>query len=299
MSKIDLGYPHSVIDDGKGGTIIGLKDMPQTTFDLVKQNFTPRPDDVLIATFPRSGTIWTRQLVHLLSNGDETDAQGFSETIPFLDPIGDELATLIAFEQRQSPRYFCSHRRLSLMPGYDAHTDRLSGRYIYVVRNPKDCAVSYYHFSKKSWLIEYTGTWDHYCELFFAGLVPWGSYFDHVSEWWQASQRFDNILFIHYEEMKRDLASVVTRLADWLDIDATPQVIERVLDGADFGKMGNNPQTNMHEFYNKSDTTNGSPHMRKGTVGDWRNYFTEEQSARFDEMAQDRLASIGLGLDFG
>ena len=38
--------------------------------------------------------------------------------------------------------------------------------------------------------------------------------------------------------------------------------------------------------------------MRKGEVGDWRNYFTEEQSRRFDELYEKKLAGSGLELEF-
>jgi len=42
----------------------------------------------------------------------------------------------------------------------------------------------------------------------------------------------------------------------------------------------------------------GAQFMRKGEIGDWKNYFTEEQNRRFDEIYNRRMAGSGLELDF-
>jgi hypothetical protein len=34
--------------------------------------------------------------------------------------------------------------------------------------------------------------------------------------------------------------------------------------------------------------------MRKGTVGDWSNYFTSEMAARFDEKTKKMFADLDL-----
>ena len=58
-------------------------------------------------------------------------------------------------------------------------------KYIYVVRNPKDVAVSFYHHTKRynDSMYHFTGDWNDYFELFLKGEVEFGSWFDHVLGW--------------------------------------------------------------------------------------------------------------------
>lgn len=48
---------------------------------------------------------------------------------------------------------------------------------IYVARNPKDVAVSYYHFDLMNALHPHPGTWDEYIEKFMAGRGGFGDLF--------------------------------------------------------------------------------------------------------------------------
>lgn len=100
---------------------------------------------------------------------------------------------------------------------------------IYVGRNAKDVAVSYYHFDLMNHLHPHPGTWDQYLEEFMAGrggvghpwvhvrtlrvpspadphghspcAVAYGSWFDHVRGYWER-RREHPILYLFYEDMK-------------------------------------------------------------------------------------------------
>ena len=39
--------------------------------------------------------------------------------------------------------------------------------------------------------------------------------------------------------------------------------------------------------------------LRKGQVGDWRNFLTEEQSDRLDALYAEKMAGSGLIFEFG
>ncbi|NXP07045.1 ST6B1 Sulfotransferase, partial [Thinocorus orbignyianus] len=69
-----------------------------------------------------------------------------------------------------------------------------------LVRNPKDTAVSYYHFYNMPLLPSFA-SWDEYFATFMSGKVTWGSYFDHLVEWNKYIDH-ESIMVITYEELK-------------------------------------------------------------------------------------------------
>ena len=70
-----------------------------------------------------------------------------------------------------------------MMPGRDPANS--TGKYIYIARNPKDVAVSFYYHTKRHSEYNFTGDWDCYFELFIKGEVEFGLWFDHVLSWWE------------------------------------------------------------------------------------------------------------------
>ena len=83
-----------------------------------------------------------------------------------------------------SPRMFKSHSPYFMMAGGEPATS--SARYIYLARNPKDTAVSFYHHTKSYELLRgCDADWDGFFERFVSGEVEYGSWFEHVLQWWQ------------------------------------------------------------------------------------------------------------------
>ncbi|KAG8549214.1 hypothetical protein GDO81_022163 [Engystomops pustulosus] len=71
---------------------------------------------------------------------------------------------------------------------------------IYVARNPKDVAVSFYHFDTMNNLHPRPGAWEEYVEKFLSGNVGYGPWGTHVKEFWALRQK-RNILYLFYEDM--------------------------------------------------------------------------------------------------
>lgn len=107
-----------------------------------------------------------------------------------------------------------------------------------------------------------------------------------------------NILIVSYESMKKNLPQAVKTIADFLGYRLSPETISKIADQTTFKAMKKNPAGNG-EYYDKYRREKSSPFMRKGVVGDWRNYFTEEQSARMDEECAKRFSGSGLEFDYG
>jgi hypothetical protein len=281
----------NLVRDGKGGQIKFPIFISQADMDLIENEFVVKDDDVFIVTYPRSGTTWTEQMVHLLVNKGEQGEQRLTDAVPWLETLPHRPNGMIEFlKTMPQRRLFTSHLPYPLMP----HIDNTTAKIVYMARNPKDVAIStYFHNQSKG---GYEGSWDEHFQLFLYSDVGFGPYFDHVLPWWQASQNYKNILFIKYEDMKHDHAGNVAKLASFLDIQADSRLIETIVMLSSFQTMASNETTNFDWIPQKADKPK---HFRKGDIGDWRNHFSAEQSQRMDDLFMKKLKGSGLQFDFG
>lgn len=284
-------YKANLIRDGKGGFIRVPVFITQAELDQLANEFVVKDGDVFVVTYPRSGTTWTEQMVHLLFNSGAQGAQRITDAVPWLETLPHRPGGMAEFlKTLPARRRFTSHLPQPLMPSLDGTTAKI----VYVARNPKDVAIStYFHDQSKS---GYEGTWQEHFQLFLRGEVGFGFYFDHVLPWWYASQNNPNILFLKYEDMKNDHAGNVAKLAAFLELDADAKLIDKVVAASGFQAMTANENTNFDWLPQKADVPK---HFRKGDIGDWRNYFSAAQSQQMDELYLAKMQGTGLQFDFG
>ena len=256
-------------------------------FEFVYQNWVPRPDDVFIASFPKSGTTWAQQIVRLVySRGLIRDSDpALHAIIPWLDD-SEDLPDLSVVDTLTSPRVFKSHNPYHLLPCKLTESNRL----IYVTRTAKDTAVSMYFHTFGFKMYEYDEPIEHFIGEFMAGRVEYGPYWTHLSSWY-AQRKRSNILVLHYEDMQRDLAATVARVAHFLDQPLTNEEIEGIAELSTFSSMKKDHRTSM-QLWDEEQRKPGMPFMRKGKAGDWANHFTPELAQVFDREFKVKMATI-------
>ncbi len=130
------------------------------------------------------------------------------------------------------------------------------------------------------------GTFDTYFNLFLNGKVDSGDYFDFLRKW--LNRKDDpNMLFLKYEEGRKDTRKYVLQIAEFLDKDVYParlladdeKIMKLVLEHSSLEAMKQNPRRWC------SDRTGYKPFIRKGSTGGWDELLTEEQA----ELIQKRL----------
>jgi hypothetical protein len=243
--------------------------------------FQPRPDDLFLAAYPKSGTTWIQQIVHGLRTGGSMDFDEISSVVPWIEvafDLGMDPAHM------PTPRAFKTHFRRDEVP--------LGARYIYVVRDPKDVVVSFFHFFE-GWLFE-TGTIDLVTfakDFFFPGSNS-GRYWPHVRSWWDARDA-DDTLFLCFEDLKADLPTAVQQIAAFIEAD--PANIAIATKQAAFAFMKEHQrQFDEHILRDARDAACGLPpgpqalKLRAGRVGDNRQ-LTPELVADFDAMWQEQF----------
>ncbi|KAF7238862.1 Sulfotransferase 1 family member D1 [Varanus komodoensis] len=186
--------------------LISIKGVPMIQYfaEVMDQVdlFEAHPDDLLISTYPKSGTTWISEVIDMLyKGGDEKkcNVAPIYMRVPFLEFAVPGIPTGIELLQK-SPRpcLIKTHLPIQLLPktfwGKNC-------KMIYVARNAKDVAVSYYYFYQMAKVHPEPGTWNEFLEKFMAGDVSFGSWYDHVKGWWDKKKE-QRILYLFYEDLK-------------------------------------------------------------------------------------------------
>lgn len=240
--------------------------------------YEPHPDDVLISTYPKCGTTWMQNIVWLIVNkGEPLGAnQRMTDAIPHIEEVGKE-----AVEALPVPRLIKTHLPRAMMPLH------ASARTIYVMRNPFDCAVSFYHHTR-GFVHHYDfaqGTFDDYFDCFVTGEVDFGDYFENVLSWFVERSK-TNFLFLTYEQMSADARGTIETVGRFLgpELGAAVEdaaILERIVAHSSFSSMSKD------QLRWSSERAKGMPEfVRKGEVGDWRNHFSQAQARRMLERIE-------------
>ena len=165
-----------------------------------------------------------------------------------------------------------------------------------VFRNPKDSLVSYYHFYKMNKCYGgFNGSWNDFFEIIKADQLHYGNWFDHVLGWWELRD-LPNVEVFMYEDMLKDSPGAVKRVAKFLGKEFSDEKIEEIVKYTSFDSMKSNPTTNHSTTKMMNITV--SPFMRKGKVGDWKNYFNDEQNKYIDDLMEKKMKGSGLEFTF-
>merc|ERR1712151_799326 len=114
------------------------------------------------------------------------------------------------------------------------------------------------------------GEWDQFVPLFLAGKVSHNSFWDWHRDWWVAKEKYpDNILWLFFEDMKKDPAKEIRRVADFLGLERTDEEILKVTERTSFSSM-------KAESKKRNDTANKKEHFRSGKSGGWSSFMSPE-----------------------
>ena len=261
-------------------------------FDYLVNKFVPRDSDIILATYPRSGTTWLQNILHILKHKQKLDGplQASSPFIifpQFASGLGPDSQPLLKpeFENIPAPRILKTHLPWDLVP-----KNPLS-KYVYCYRNPKDVLISFHLHTTGSLGHAYDGSLSEFLELFLRGEVEYGSWWEHVLGWWQRRDT-PNVMVLSYEELQNNFKEKVSQLAAFTGLELTEELYQLIAEESSVKAM----KSNDHISLKAKPVKPGEEfaHVRKGVVGGWKEALTPEQNKALDDMIESKLGGVSL-----
>jgi len=247
-------------------------------------DFVPRPDDIFIVTYPRSGTTWMQMILYQLATDGNMDFPHIAQVCPWFDrSIMYNIMDGSDFEKLPSPRIFKSHLSYKRIP-------KGSCKYIYVARDGQDVAVSYFHFYNSH--LNFKGTFSEFFDKYFMrGKVQFGLWFTHVAQW-QKHENYPNVLFLKYEDLVNDFKGTLQKIINFCGFQIEDERLPEIMERCSYAFM--------KKYEDKFDHISGmiwekgykqNSFIRKGQAGSGKEYLTNQQKDQFIK----ELNKWGLG----
>lgn len=270
--------------------------------------FTPREDDIIIATSYKAGTTWTQGIVANLLFPDGDFPAPPSAMSPWLDMRYVPLEVFLnGLEAQAHRRFIKTHLPLDAMR-YEPQL-----KYVYVSRDGRDVFMSLWnhysnmkpetvaHMNDIPGLVgellplppddihEFWANWvsrnlfDHE-----VGGWPYWSHLSNVQSWWDY-RHMPNIEFFHYNDLAADPGGEIRRLADYLEIDVPEAAWPRILEETSFAGMKSKAEDYAPAggFFWKG---GARTFINKGTNGRWREVLSATELAQYDAACERALS---------
>jgi len=281
--------------------------LPQKTRELhnhhfdstVWNDFIFRDDDIIIATYAKSGTTWLQQIVsQLIFNGVED--MEVAEMSPWIDlRVPPKEVKLPAVEQQKHRRFLKTHLPV------DALVFSPKAKYIYIGRDGRDVVWSMYNHhanANEFWyqalndtpgrvgpaiekpvenIVQYYNDWlekDGY---------PFWPFWENILSWWQI-RNLPNVHLIHFAKLKEDMPGEIKKVADFLDIKIDPSKWDAILEHCSFDYMKKHSLKSVPlggAFWDGGSDT----FINKGINGRWKEMLTKEDSEHYEKMCVEKL----------
>ena len=282
-------------------------DLPRKTRELhnhhfdstVWNDFQFRDDDIIVATYAKSGTTWTQQIIaQLLFEGAE--GVNVAEMSPWVDlrvpPKDVKLQTIEAQTHR---RFLKTHLPV------DALVFSPKAKYVYIARDGRDVVWSMYNHHSRANNIWYNKLNDtpgrvgppiapppasirqYFHDWLEQDGHPFWPFWDSIKSWWNI-RALPNVLLVHFAALKADMPAEIRRIAAFLDIPVREDRWPAILEHCSFDYMKRHagqvaPVGGI--FWDDGPET----FIHKGANGRWRDVLTPEESRKYEDLARERL----------
>jgi len=238
--------------------------------------------------YVRSGSTWCRFLFGNYIHQDEAVTfANLDVRVPSIYSWPDRIL-------RKLPRILKSHEYFD--PRYP--------RTIYIVRDPRDVAVSFYFYNLKVRVIPDGYPMEDFVKrLIAARVVDYadrvGNWEENVMSWVRMRQGSKNFCLIRYEDLLSDPVRELTRASLMLGIEPTPERIERAIKLSSASHMRKLEKSQSDKWVTTKGTRQDIPFVREAKSGGWRDRLSEASVRIIEEAWGPSMRELGYELASG
>ena len=270
----------------------------------VWNTFKFRDDDVIIATYAKSGTTWMQQIVsQLIFQGAE--GVDVSHASPWVDLRIMPPEAIAGLEDLQHRRFVKTHLPV------DALVFSPKAKYIYIGRDGRDAVWSMYNHhvnANQTWYDALNKTPGRVgppiepppesIHQYFRDWIdkdghPFWPFWENIGSWW-AIRNLPNVKLMHFNDMKRDLQGSITQIAHFLDIKLDQAALDKITKHCTFDYMKAHAELAAPLggiLWNGGAKT----FINKGTNGRWRDTLSEAEVKLYETTAVKQLGAACAG----
>jgi hypothetical protein len=257
---------------------------------IAGRGLTVFPDDVFLVSYPRSGNTWARFLFgNLIFQDDPVTFSNIESRIPEIYFNPDRF-----MRQLPRPRMIKSHE--CFQPMYP--------RVIYLVRDPRDVAVSYYHHNVKAGNLTDDDRLADFVPRFIAGEFDpkFGSWRDNVLSWITLRKDDPRFLMLRYEDMKADPTQALAKVLKFLEqcsfrkINGSPKAMQRAIELSSPQRMRALEKEEGRQWALTKNTRSDKPFIRSAIAGGWKSQLPPESAAAIELAWSDLMQRLGYPL---
>ena len=237
-------------------------------------------DDALIVSYPKSGNTWVRFMVAQLLG--RADSVGFANIEALVPDIYQNTGRQLLAVPR--PRVLKSHE----------YFDRRYRRVAYLVRDPRDVLVSYFHYHVKLGRIGRDFPLEAYARQFLAGeLDVFGTWREHVGSWLGARRGDPDFLLVRSEDLTADPTGELGRISGLFGLEAGAARLEAAVAGASADRMRQLERREGRQWETLRRSRGTGSFVRRAMVGGWRGELPPPLAAEVESAWGELMAELG------